>query len=203
MCQSVVSLHESVDTILWRRSLADWRICPIEISGQCIDLTIGQLDLAIVEVGADLAGGIDFVLGGVALLGLLGLAGEEHKALLVLLQTLDIGLERLLGQVLSAWVDGNADSGRQLAWDASLLSSMHVRDCPALHPHRIFSYLQLGERETTTGAHAAVVLESRAADHRPQSVDWTWCHLGSLLLYLDLLLLHLLFPLFLLDSLLE
>lgn len=47
--------------------------------------------------------------------------------------------------------------------------------------YRIFSYLQLSERETTTGANAAVVLEGRAAHHRPQTVDWAWCELGGLL----------------------
>lgn len=82
---------------------------------------VGVLDLAVVWVLADLAGGIGLVLGGIALLGVLGLAGEEDEALLVLLQALDVGLEGLLGQVLATRVDGNANGGRQLAWDASLL----------------------------------------------------------------------------------
>lgn len=82
---------------------------------------VGELDLAVVELVADLLGSIDLVLGGIALLGRLDLAGEEDKTLLVLLEAQDVGLERLLGQVLAAGVDSNADGGRQLAWDASLL----------------------------------------------------------------------------------
>ena len=43
------------------------------------------------------------------------------------------------------------------------------------------SYLQLSERETTASAHAAVVLDGRVADDRPQLVDWARRKLGSLL----------------------
>ena len=42
------------------------------------------------------------------------------------------------------------------------------------------SYLQLGEGETTTGADAAVVLDSRAAHDWPQLVDRARSELGSL-----------------------
>ena len=42
-------------------------------------------------------------------------------------------------------------------------------------------YLQLSERETTTSANAAVVLDGRVADDRPQLVDWARCELRSLL----------------------
>ena len=43
------------------------------------------------------------------------------------------------------------------------------------------SYLQLGEREATTGANAAVVLDGRVANDGPQLVDWARCELRSLL----------------------
>ena len=79
---------------------------------------VGVLDATIV---ADLLASLDLLLGGVASLWRLGLAWEEHQALLVGLQALDIGLEGLLGEVLAAWVNGDTDGWRELAWDASLL----------------------------------------------------------------------------------
>lgn len=140
-----------------------------------------MLDLAIVGGLADLLGSIDLVLGGIALLWCLELAWEEHKALLVLLQASDIGGQRLVGKVLTAWVDGDTDGRRQLAWDASLLLTRSM----SIHfPAVLFSisYLQLSERETTTSTNTAVVLDGWAADDRPQAVHWAWSDLSSLLL---------------------
>lgn len=79
---------------------------------------VGVLDATLV---ADLLAGLDLLLRGIAGLWRLGLAWEQDQALLVDLQTLDIGLEGLLGEVLAAWVDGDTDGWRQLAWNASLL----------------------------------------------------------------------------------
>lgn len=44
-----------------------------------------------------------------------------------------------------------------------------------------FPYLQLSEGETATSTNTAVVLDGRAADDWPQSVDWTRSDLGGLL----------------------
>lgn len=62
-------------------------------------------------------GGLDVLGGGVTLLGLSVAAGEEDEALPVLLETLDVGLEALLGEVLAAGVDGDTDGAGELAGD--------------------------------------------------------------------------------------
>lgn len=49
------------------------------------------------------------------------------------------------------------------------------------HATALVAHLQLGEREATTRTHAAVVLEGRAANDRPQLVDWARSDLGDLL----------------------
>lgn len=77
-------------------------------------------DLALV---AALAGLLHLLGRGLASLRRLGLAREEHQALLVLLQALDVGLERLLAQVLATRVDGDTDGRRQLAGDTSFLET--------------------------------------------------------------------------------
>lgn len=51
-----------------------------------------------------------------------------------------------------------------------------------LRPPFFNAYLQLNERETTTGAHAAVVLDGRASDNRAELVDWARSQLGGLVL---------------------
>jgi hypothetical protein len=60
------------------------------------------------------------------------------------LQTLDVGLEALLRQVLAAWIDGDTDCGGVLAGDAG--------------------GLELCEGEATTCADAAVVLDGWASN---------------------------------------
>lgn len=169
---------ESAVGVLGAWVVADLAVLDSDFVGDGESL-VGELDLAVVELVADLLGSIDLVLRGVTLLRRLDLAGEEDEALLVLLEAQDVGLERLLGQVLAAGVDSNTDGGRQLAWDTSFLQP--VSNCVLLLSMSHLSYLQLSERETTTGANAAVVLEGRAAHHRPQTVDWAWCELGGLL----------------------
>lgn len=58
---------------------------------------------------------------GLALLGVVALAGEDDQALLVGLEALDVGGEGLLTDVLATGVDGNADGGGKALGDASLL----------------------------------------------------------------------------------
>lgn len=70
-------------------------------------------------VGGGAGGGLELLLGGVALLGLVALLGEQDQALLVGLEALDVGGQGLLGDVLAAGVDGDADGGGVLAGDAS------------------------------------------------------------------------------------
>lgn len=81
------------------------------------DLVVDREGLVVeADVGA-LLDGLDLLSAGLTLLGGLGVAGEEDKTLLVGLQTLDVGLEGLLAQVLAAGVDGDTDGGRELAGD--------------------------------------------------------------------------------------
>lgn len=62
--------------------------------------------------------GLEVLLGGVGLLGLVRLLGEENEAGGVGLQALYVGSERLLGEVLAAGVDRDADGRGVLAGDA-------------------------------------------------------------------------------------
>lgn len=105
---------------------------------------------------------VDLVGGGVELLELAALAGEEDETGLVVLQAGDVGDQRLLGVVVAAVVDGNADGGSQLLGDAGLL--------------------QLGGGEAATGTHAAVVLVGRAVDDGTQLVGRTGGDRGGLCL---------------------
>lgn len=70
-------------------------------------------------VGNGVGDGLELVLGGVALLGLVALLGEEDQALLVGLEALDVGGQGLLGDVLAASIDGDTDGRGVLAGDAS------------------------------------------------------------------------------------
>lgn len=128
------------------------------------------------DVGG-LLGGLDVLGRGVALLGRLGLAREEDELALVSLQALDVGLERLLGEVLAAGVDRDANGGSELAGNASSLGC--VRDLAMTVSSKI-PYLQLSKGEATASTHAAVVLDGRAADDGPQLVDGAGSDLSSL-----------------------
>lgn len=78
-------------------------------------------------VGDGAGDGLELVLGGVALLGLVALLGEQDQTLLVGLEALDVGGQGLLGDVLAAGVDGDTDGRGVLAGDASGLDSVLVR----------------------------------------------------------------------------
>merc|ERR1712098_401605 len=96
----------------------------------------------------------------IALLGLAAAAWEHNHTLGVLLQTLDVGLEALFGQILAARIDADADGGGVLAGDTG--------------------GLQLSEGETTAGADAAVVLDGWAVDDGSQPIGGTGSKLRSL-----------------------
>lgn len=88
--------------------------------------------------------------GGVALLGLLGVAGEDNEAGLVRLEALDVECLALLAQVSPPVVDDNANTASGLAADASLL--------------------ELGEGEATAFTDFAVVADSLCADGGAEEV---------------------------------
>jgi hypothetical protein len=115
-----------------------------------------------VEDVVAVADGLDLLGAGLALLGGLGVAGEEDEALLVGLQALNVGLEGLLAEVLATGVDRDTDGARKLAGDVGLL--------------------QLGEGETTASTNATVVLDGGAADDRAELVDGLRSDTGGLLL---------------------
>jgi hypothetical protein len=107
-----------------------------------------------------LLGGLDVLGGSVTALGPAVAAGEEDETLLVLLEALDVGLEALLGEVLAAGVDGNADSGCELAGDASLC--MFVSGSSRSRSRElvmVLCTLQLSQGEATAGADTAVVCQ--------------------------------------------
>ena len=81
---------------------------------------------------------------GVALLGLLGVAGEDNEARLVRLETLDVDRLALLAQVSPPVVDDDADTTRLLLSNAGLL--------------------QFAEGEATALADFPVVAHSLGAD---------------------------------------
>lgn len=68
----------------------------------------GLLDLGDVGLGVTLLGGVRS-------------AGKEDQALLVSLETGDVGGKGLLAEVLAAEVDGNADGGSESLGDTGLL----------------------------------------------------------------------------------
>lgn len=74
--------------------------------------------LALSDGGLD---GLDFLSGGVELLELTALAGEEDQASLVVLETGDVGNQRLLGVVGAAVVNGDTDGRSKLLGDTSFL----------------------------------------------------------------------------------
>ena len=109
---------------------------------------------------------------GVTLLDLAGTAGEDDEAVEVLLQSLDVDLETLLGQIGAASVNADTDGGSVLAGDLGSLSRMSVIELLGLSP-QIPTHLELSKRETTSGAQLHVVLDGRATNSWSELVDWT------------------------------
>jgi hypothetical protein len=100
------------------------------------------------------------VLGGIGLLGLVGLAGENDKAGLVLLQALDVGGEALLREVLAAGIDRDTDGASIVLGDAgSLFSCQNLIPFLTNGARAGVSYLDLSQREATAETGAAVVLD--------------------------------------------
>lgn len=77
-------------------------------------------------------GGVDLVSGGVELLELAALAGEEDQTVLVVVEAGNVGNQRFLGVVVPAVVDGDADGGGELLGDAGFLFTS--KSCCFLQP---------------------------------------------------------------------
>lgn len=82
----------------------------------------GGVALGLALGGESSLGSVDLLGGRVELLELTALAGEEDQAGLVVLETGDIGDERLLGVVDTAVVNGDTDGTGELLGDGSFLS---------------------------------------------------------------------------------
>lgn len=108
----------------------------ILLAGVVCDLALG--DLGLVDDRQNVAdllgsgtllrallGSLDLLSGSVTLPDLAVAAGEEDEAVGVLLETGDVGSERLLRQVLAAGINGDANGGSKLAGNTSSL----VRHC--------------------------------------------------------------------------
>lgn len=83
------------------------------------DLADGSADVVVVDNGENMGGlggglavedGLGVGLAGVTLLDLAGAAREDNKTADVLLQTLNVDGQRLLGKVLAAAIDADTDS---------------------------------------------------------------------------------------------
>merc|ERR1719359_1183289 len=103
--------------------------------------------------------------GRVAGLDLARLAREDDEARLVGLEALDVELERLLGLVAAAVVDGDADREGLLGADAGLL--------------------ELGLGEAAARTELAVVADRRGTDSRAEELNRAEAGLGSLGLACD------------------
>lgn len=83
-----------------------------------VDAGGDTLTLAVSESSLD---SVDVLSGGVELLELTALAGEEDQAGLVVLETGNVGDQGLLGVVGTAVVNGDTDGGSELLGDTGLL----------------------------------------------------------------------------------
>lgn len=83
-----------------------------------VDVGNDTLTLALGKGGLD---SLDVLSGGVELLELTALAGEEDQAGLVVLETGNVGDQGLLGVVGAAVVNGDTDGGSELLGDTGLL----------------------------------------------------------------------------------
>ena len=95
------------------------------------------------------------------------------------LQALDVGGEGLLGEVLSAGVDCDTDGCSKLARNLGGLSTISTYTGGLTF---CYSYLELGQAESSSSADFAVVLEAGATDDGPQFVDGARSNARSLLL---------------------
>ena len=102
---------------LLAREVADLALLNCDLVGDR-EVLLALLDLALVSA---LLCRLHILGRSVTRLRRLDLAREEDETLLVLLQTCNVGLQRLLAQVLAAGVDGDTDGGRKLAGDTGFL----------------------------------------------------------------------------------
>lgn len=95
------------------------------LGGEVLDgessANVGGVALSLALGGEGSLGGVDIVSGRVELLELTALAGEEDQTGLVVLETVDVGDERLLGVVDTAVVNGDTDGTGELGGDTSFL----------------------------------------------------------------------------------
>lgn len=128
LCGSTLSPHTSILLVSSRRPqlnvslLLGWVVLDVALL-DLDDIDDWQKCAGLAEHVLARPGSLDLVGGCITLLLLASLAREENEALLVLLEALDVGLQRLFRDVLATRIDADADGGSQFAWDASLLSS--------------------------------------------------------------------------------
>lgn len=113
LCLCTLCAHSSVSGLA--ASVAQFAVClflarVVRHFALCDDDLVGDwhADVAVLdlsEMACEFAGCLDFSLGRIALLWLLGVAWEQHQSLAVGFQTVDVGGEGFFGQVLAARVD--------------------------------------------------------------------------------------------------
>ena len=143
---------------------------------------VGGVALGLALGSESSLGGVDLVSRGIELLELAALAGEEDEAGLVVLETVNVGSERLLGVVDTAVVNGDTDGTGELNRDTSFLNKMKKEPHESPFMYHSFPstsslkdriYLQLIPGEPTTSPDTAVVLDGRAVHNRTQLVGRT------------------------------
>lgn len=96
------------------------------------------------------------------------------------LEALDVGSETFGGEVGAAGVDRDADGEGKFAGNAGFLRdnivskmTMDYTENSAVSSLEL-TYFELDQREPTTGAHSAVVFDTRATDNRAELINWSW-----------------------------
>lgn len=111
--------------------------------------------------GELLLSSLDLGIRGITLLWLAGLTWENDQLSLVLLESVDVGLESLDVSVLTTVVDSNTDGSGILFWNASSL--------------------ELLKREASAESDLSVVLDGWGTDNWTKEVEWSRSQLGGTL----------------------